>query len=80
MTGFVHAESMGYALDSAPNANVFFMNDQACSEANINFANDGYHFELTFGSCGMSVSNVDDSIVFETILRQDSIFKFHYES
>ena len=70
MTGFVRADALGYAFDSAPAYSEISVNDQECSEANVRFENNGFSFDLSFGSCGMSVSTVDEAIVFETKLRK----------
>ena len=77
MTGFVRADAMGYAFNSAPAYSEMSVNDQDCSEANVRFDNNGFNFELFFGSCGMGVLTVDDAIVFETKLRKNfQISKF----
>jgi len=68
MTGYVRADAMGFKKDSPPTVDQFSINNQECAEANLVYDENGYKFELDYGSCGMSVSNVEDSIVFETEL------------
>ena len=71
MTGYVRADALGYALTGAPAASEISVNDQSCSKANLELIDNGFTFELPFGSCGMSVSTVDQAIVFETKLRNN---------
>ena len=71
MTGYVRADALGYSFNRAPAASEISVNDQSCPEANLELVDDGFSFELTFGSCGMSVSTVADAIVFETKLRKN---------
>ena len=71
MTGYVRADALGYSFNAAPAASEISVNDQSCPEANLELVNNGFSFELSFGSCGMSVSTVDEAIVFETKLRNN---------
>ena len=69
MSGFVRADALGYLRGTLPPPEQISINDQNCPQAALKAANNGFEFELTFGECGMSVSQEDNSIIFETILR-----------
>ena len=77
MSGFLRADAIGYDIVNPPDTTQILFNEEKCSEANLemNSNENGYNFEINYGSCGMSVSEKDEKIIFSTKLRNKSQIK-----